>query len=230
MSPNMGKTLGLTVLSVLTMSAACSSPTTPSDASADSRPDVAMADSEVDAAPDAASDGSSEASVDATTDATTDGGVDSGVDTGADSGVDSGSDSGVDARADAVTDGGAVRISIRDFMSFSNCMPIVPPDPVRANWTVDVSGASGSTARITSATLSIRATGSSVVQTLVVSPTTFPLVGGAGSAMIRKESGNPAPTGSCRELCSGDSTLTLEIDVGAGPQRVMGSTMHGCAF
>lgn len=113
---------------------------------------------------------------------------------------------GADAGSrDATT---AAVVTITDFVSYGNCFP-VPPDPIMASWHVTVTGASGSTATLTSARLTI--TGSAtVVQMLTVDMPVVALAGGAGSADQRKVMADMNPPDACGELCGG-STARIDL-------------------
>jgi len=80
--------------------------------------------------------------------------IDAALDVPLDVPVDAPVDAPVDVPRDAVPmDGGSTRFTITSFSAYANCMPIVPPDPVNASWTLSVSGSTGTTATVVMATL-----------------------------------------------------------------------------
>lgn len=106
---------------------------------------------------------------------------------------------------------GSLRVTISDPYVYGNCFP-VPPDPVIAGWDVTITGASGSTATLTSAELTVTAGPTTFTQTLMVDVTTVPLTGGSGMVSMRKTSGMPSSVPGCSACGSGGgATYTLEL-------------------
>lgn len=228
----------LGALLVCTLFTACASTATPSDGAVDARSDASPLDARdataVDDAPDGAPD------VPSPEDATLDASADSSADAGSDA---SGSDSAPDSRPDVFADAGAdasdassdsftvsPRVTINEFSAFANCMPIVAPDPIRANWRLNVTSGVGAAATVVSATLTLRSTTTALTQTLVVTPTSVALVGGGGTTAMSKTTGTPMPTNACRELCNAEATLVLDVDAGRGVQRVTATDTLTCAL
>ena len=164
--------------------------------------------------------------------------VDAGVGTDAGAATDAGGevDAGTSLDAGAPTDAGPPRdaatsvvVTVTDFFAWSNCMPIVAPDPVRASWTVHVTGATGATATVTDAKLTIDAGVTPFMQSLTLASTAIALTGGAGSAMQSKMSGTPAPTGACSTLCSATAShLELTVEVDGVPYTVTADDGYSC--
>jgi hypothetical protein len=112
-------------------------------------------------------------------------------------------------RADAPT---PIRVTIVDPYVYGNCFP-VPPDPVIAGWDVSISGASGSTATLTSAVLTVMGP-ATFTQTLAIDSPVVTLSGGAGTGSMRKTGGNPASVPGCGSFCSGSGAPAIwKIDM-----------------
>lgn len=152
------------------------------------------------------------------------GGLDAG--TGADAGA--GFDAGASLDAAVATDAGPPRdattsavVTITDFFAWSNCMPIVAPDPVIATWMLHVTGATGTTATVVDAKLTIAAPSTTLMQTITLDTPAVTLTGGAGAASQRKASGTPGPTGACSSLCAAGTTSHLELTVEVDGVRIV---------
>lgn len=127
-------------------------------------------------------------------------------------------------------DASGATIVLSEVGVYSNCQPIVAPDPILAFWTVTITGAPGSAATLTQAKLTI--TGSStVIQTLTIDEPIIALSGGAGSGMQRKVSADSNPSDACGELCGG-ATFVLELtyEVGGASIDVTESGSFGCVY
>jgi hypothetical protein len=158
-----------------------------------------------------------------------DGGIDAAI-LDAASPVDAGVDGGPIAGGAISVDASATEIVLSDVGVYSNCMPIVAPDPIIAFWNVTITGAPGSAATLTSAKLTI--TGSStVIQTLVVDEPVIALSGGAGSGMQRKTGADSNPSAGCGELCGGATyVLELTYEVGGASIDVTETGSFGCVY
>ena len=121
-----------------------------------------------------------------------------------------------------------VTVAIADFSIFGNCMPIVPPDPIIATWTITVSGATGATARFVTGTLTFSGGAS---QTITVEDDTIDLVAGAGTGDQRRAGGTPAIPG-CGTICSAgeDAALQVTYEVDGATYQVDASGAYSCAF
>lgn len=119
-------------------------------------------------------------------------------------------------------------VTITAFGSYGNCFP-VPPDPIMASWHVTIAGATGSTAMLTSARLTI--TGSStVVQMLTVDMPTIALTGGAGSGDQRKVAADVNPSDACGELCGGSTArIDLVFVIDGVPVTASATVPYECA-
>lgn len=123
------------------------------------------------------------------------------------------------------TDAAAITVEIRDFSAFGNCMPIVPPDPIVATWTVVVAGASGSSASFESGTLTF--TGGEVVPVAVDVPT-FALTGGAAMQAQRRNAG-VIKVSACT-LCGMGVRLDASYRVDGVSFPVVANGNYECAF
>jgi hypothetical protein len=136
----------------------------------------------------------------------------------------------LDAPADAPsTDApGGLSVTISEFSIFGNCMPIVPPDPIVATWTITVAGATGAPARFVTGTLTFS---SGETQTITVEDDTIALVGGAGSGEQRRAGGTPAVPG-CGTVCSAsvEADLVATYEVDGTMIQVEASGPYFCAF
>jgi hypothetical protein len=134
---------------------------------------------------------------------------------------------GVDApRADApAADAAGVTVSIADFNIFGNCMPIVPPDPIVATWTVVVAGASGTSGSFESGTLTF--SGGEVVPVTVDVPS-FTLTAGGAMQAQRREPGVIKVDG-C-SLCGMGVRLDATYRVDGASFPVVANGNFSCAF
>lgn len=144
--------------------------------------------------------------------------ADAGPETDAGPGADAGDRDAGSLADGGESDGGSIAdastatVVITDFYAYANCMPIVPPDPIRASWTATVSGATGAAATVTSATLTIMpGAGAATVQDITVSPPAIALVGGTGSADQIKTAASTSPVMACSRLCGSGVTARLDI-------------------
>lgn len=171
---------------------------------------------------------------------TSDAGSDAGStpDTGADVDTGTPADAGTDAApmADAGSDAGSTTdagahamVTVTDFTVFGNCMPIVAPDPIIVSWTANVSGASGTTAMLTNAVLTIDSP-SPIVQRLTVDVPTFALSGGSGSQAQRKTMADANPAMACGGACGSAAHLAATFMVDGAPVMVTADGTYDCAF
>jgi hypothetical protein len=125
---------------------------------------------------------------------------------------------------------GDATIALGDASVYGSCMPVTPPDPIMASWTIAISGATGSTATLRDARL--RIVGShTVMQTLTVDPMTIALTGGSGTAMQSKTGADTDPSMPCGELCGGATyTLELTYEVDGAEVRATESGFYSCVF
>ncbi len=153
--------------------------------------------------------------------------TDAGLSTDAGSPTDAGSATDAGPPYDAAT---SAVVTITDFFAGSNCMPPVIADPVRATWTVHVSGAAGAAATVTEATLVVDTGAVPFMQSLTLVSTTIPLTAGAGSAAQSKMSGTPVPTGACAAaFCAATTShLALTVAVDGVPIMVAADGTYGC--
>lgn len=129
--------------------------------------------------------------------------------------------------AEAASDQPKVRLT--KVSVYGNCMPIIANDPIIAFWTVEITGAQGSSARLTHAALAV--TGSVPVnQVFTVDTPNVPLVNGAGSANQRKQRDSTSYNTACAHLC-GDATYQLDLVFSVDGQdiAVSSSGVFGCA-
>jgi hypothetical protein len=92
---------------------------------------------------------------------------------------------------------GSAVVTVTGGSAFANCMPVTD-DPLVAFWNVEVTGATGSTATLVSATLNLASpSGMSLTQTLTVDNPTIELVSGRGMVTMRKTSGTPTMIRAC---------------------------------
>lgn len=109
---------------------------------------------------------------------------------------------------------GSAVVTVTGGNAYANCFPVTE-DPVVAFWNVEVTGATGTTATLVSATLNIASpSGSSLMQTLVVDHPTVDLVGGRGMIAMRKTSGMPAMIRACdAAYCNASGTMPSNASV-----------------
>jgi hypothetical protein len=115
---------------------------------------------------------------------------------------------------DALDGGSLPQVALRDVSTYGNCMPLIAADPIITLWTVDISGARGASAQLTSATITV-SKGTSIVQSFTVANPTIPLVDGAGSASQRKPHETVLPNQACSSMCNGATyqlDLVFEVD------------------
>lgn len=126
------------------------------------------------------------------------------------------------------SDAPGVSVAVSSFMAYGNCKPLVPPDSIIASWTVDISGASATTARFVSGTLTF--TTGLVVDVEVETPD-ITLTGGAASATQRRAPGTAAIDG-CGTLCGSSPGVTLDAvyEIGAATFLVRAAGNYSCAF
>lgn len=119
-----------------------------------------------------------------------------------------------DVGRDVVSDVGSSSgpVILRKVAAWVDCMPSTRPDPIMVMWTVDVSGARGTTVKVTSATISVSNGTSSIIEKLTVDKPTIALVDGAGSAEQRKPVGSGASDDNqaCLLMCKG-ATYRLDL-------------------
>jgi hypothetical protein len=120
----------------------------------------------------------------------------------------------------------AATVVLSDFAAFGNCMPIVPSDPIVATWTITVSGASSTSARFVTGTLSFT-TGET--QTITVETDTIPLTAGGGTGDQRRASGTPTVPG-CAGVCGAGVTLNATYEVDGAMFVVTGAGNYTCAL
>jgi hypothetical protein len=131
---------------------------------------------------------------------------------------------------DAESPGDQPKVRLSKVSVYGNCMPIVANDPIIAFWTVDISGAQGSSARLTQAALAV--TGSTTVnQVFTVETPAVSLVNGAGSADHRKRKDSTTTYSVCNSLC-GDAHYQLDLVFSVDGQDipVSSSGVFGCAM
>lgn len=114
-------------------------------------------------------------------------------------------DGGREVASDAGSSSGPV--TLRKAAAWVDCMPSTRPDPIMVMWSVDVSGARGSTVKTTSATITVSNGTTSIVEKLTVDKPSIALVDGAGSADQRKPvgSGPEEDNQACQLMCKGAS-------------------------
>lgn len=132
--------------------------------------------------------------------------------------------------------GGAtdLRFSLDNLMIFQNCMPSVPPDPVRASWDLEVRnlGVIGGDADVVSATFLDGA--DAPLGTFEVSPTNTGVVDEAETVIVAmtKTMGSLDPANGCSVLAC-DETAKVELVMDAddtGMVTVVGSATVECAY
>ena len=150
----------------------------------------------------------------------------------------SGSDTRPDARLDGSIDTGAntidggrpAQVTLRKVSAYGNCMPSIVADPIIVLWTVDITGATGASAQVSKATITV-SKGTSIVQDFTVEQPTVSLVNGAGSADQRKALASVSPNQACSSMCSG-ATYQLELVFDINGQRIPASQTgaFSCAY
>jgi hypothetical protein len=159
---------------------------------------------------------------------------------GSESRPEAGPDSGPDARIDGAPDtrtspnaidgGSRPQVALRKVYAYGNCMPSIAADPIIVLWTTDISGATGNTAQVTKATITV-SKGTSIVQDFTLENPTIPLVGGAGSADQRKSLASVSPNQACSSMCSGATyQLDLAFEIDGQTVSVSASGSFSCAY
>jgi hypothetical protein len=99
---------------------------------------------------------------------------------------------------------------------------------VHASWTASISGASGTTATLLEAQLTV----GTLTQTLTLDHPDIALSGGAGSQAQTKVSGSPNPPAGCTGLCSstGVASLDLAFTTADGVLTAHAEAAFTCAF
>jgi hypothetical protein len=159
-----------------------------------------------------------------------------GLDSGPDARIDGASDARIDSTVDSGTDltaidGGSLpRVALRKVYAYGNCMPSIAADPIIVLWSTDVTGATGNTARVTKATITV-SKGTSIVQDFTLDNPTISLVGGAGSADQRKSLASISPNQACSSMCSGATyKLDLVFEIDGQTVAVSESGSFACAY
>jgi hypothetical protein len=125
--------------------------------------------------------------------------LDARSDAASDLGIDGARAAGIDGPPDstAVLDAGeagrGLQVVLSKAYAWANCMPSISADPILVTWTVDITGARGSTARLTKATIAVSGS-TSIVQDFTVDNPTISLAHGAGTADQRKPVAVVTPT------------------------------------
>jgi len=128
-------------------------------------------------------------------------------------------------------DGGRpAQVTLRKVSAYGNCMPSIAADPIIVLWTVDITGATGASAQITKATITV-SKGTSIVQDFTVEQPTVSLVNGAGSADQRKSLASVSPNQACSSMCSG-ATYQLDLVFDINGQYIPASQTgaFSCAY
>jgi hypothetical protein len=176
-----------------------------------------------------------DAALDAALDAGSDGPKNVGLDGAPDPGIDGAKPVGLDGAPDigttAVDGGNQAKVVLRSGGAYGNCMPSVSPDPIIATWTVEISGAHGTTAQLAKATVTVTGK-TTIVQELTVDNPTIALVNGAGSADQRKPLSQQQPNSACESMCSGGTTYRLDLVYSIDGQSVpvSKSGSFSCAY
>ena len=148
-----------------------------------------------------------------------------------------GDDAGTDASPDDVgtDDAGPsnVVVSVVDAQAWANCMPIVPPDPLR--FFLDLrydnsAGASDATAEITAATLSFDDPTSSTTS-IAFDVESVAISAGATVDQTHAKTTSEPIVASCA-ICSSERMMTYDvtIEVDGASQNVTGTIGFGCTF
>ncbi len=145
---------------------------------------------------------------------------DSGTDPDAlakDAGLDASDASGTDG---AVVDAGAITAAVKVTLLYQNCMPVVSPDPILLQGSLEIVNAGGgSVGPVTATQGEIRDTANNLLTTFqLASPLSVgPVLSGqTGSGSFTKRAGSASPANRCQTLmCSSDVVILLPIS-GAG--------------
>lgn len=178
--------------------------------------------------------GETDAGLDARAAETDSGGGDVDASSAGDAGMVADAASPIDATSASDAPSSSATITLSDVAVYSNCMPIVAPDPILAFWSASVTGAGAASGAVLSdATLTIRVPGgSTVVQRLTVDMPVIALTAGAGSAMQRKTAADANPSEACGALCGAGVTYELELiyDVGGALVTVTDTGDFSCVY
>jgi hypothetical protein len=154
-----------------------------------------------------------------------------------DAGIDVATDAGMDGAPDRETAldsseaGSRIQVVLRTVYAYADCMPAVSEDPILVAWTVAITGASGSTALLTQATITVSSKTSSIVQDFTAANPTISLTGGAGSADQRKPVAVVSPNSACSSMCGGATyQLDLVYEVDGQSIAVSQSGSFTCAY
>lgn len=123
-----------------------------------------------------------------------------------------------DATTDASTTGGMGMLDVQmsGLQIFEDCMPIVPPDPVGASFSLELDNIGDVSASATVTAAAFFDAGGMQVATIDVMPAAFgPIpVGAVDLAMVSKVPGSLMPAAGCEVLaCNQSYTLELRLDV-----------------
>ena len=139
-------------------------------------------------------------------------------------------DGGIDTGLGIIDGGRPAQVTLRKVYAYGNCMPSIAADPIIVLWTVDITEATGASAQITKATISV-SKGTSIVQDFAVEQPTVSLVNGAGSADQRKSLASVSPNQACSSMCSG-ATYQLDLVFDIDGQHIPASQTgaFSCAY
>ena len=133
------------------------------------------------------------------------------------------------------TDGGMASIdaAMSGLMIFQDCMPIVPPDPVGASFTLELTNTGDVPASATVVSATFINAGGMAVGTIDVSPNAFgPIaVGGNSMTVVTKVPNSLTPPNGCGVVqCFQGYSLELELDVDGSPVLVSDTANVDCVF
>jgi len=122
------------------------------------------------------------------------------------------------------------QVVLRSVTAFADCMPEISADPIMVLWTVDITGASGDSAQLTRATITVSST-TAIVQDFTVANPTISLLAGAGSADQRKPVAVVSSNSACSEMCRG-ATYRLDLAYAIDGQSIPASQSgnFACAY
>jgi hypothetical protein len=161
---------------------------------------------------------------------TADGG--NALDVSLDAGIDAVKLTSLDGPSGTGVEGGSqLKVLLRKGSAYANCMPSISPDPIIATWTVEISGARGTTARLTQATVTV-ADKTNIVQELTVDNPTLALENGAVTADQRKPLTQQLPNTACESMCGGGAAYQLDLVYEVDGQRIPVSKagVFSCAY
>ena len=138
---------------------------------------------------------------------------------GSDARPDAGFDGSIDTGPNTSDDVGPAQVTLRKVSASGTCGPEIPSDPIMVLWTVDITGASGASAQVTQATITVSKGTTSIVQDFTVEQATVPLVNGAGSADQRKPLASVSPNQACSSMCS-SATYQLDLVFNINGQQI----------